>query len=118
MLKYSWLEKTEVVDQKTGKIIFVSTTVRKFFREAWHMEDVRNARLNLRIAADFIKSTPLHYFWIKKEEKIIGEVRKSASGNIIYISKIDNDGVSLIAIQTGWNDKIKIRKDKSELSED
>lgn len=105
MQKYAGMESAEISDPRHQKDINVSTTVRMIFRKFWPAEyaGMRNIRLNQVIAKDFAanSSNVYHYFWIDKEERLIGEIRGGASGKM-YISAIKGDSIDILTIQTSW----------------
>jgi len=121
MLKQAGLEDTEITDSKTGKKIRVTTTVRMMYRKAYPQEygDMRNARLNIAIAKDFIQNSGnvLHYFRLGKKEKSrseysplgaekgqvkanVAEIRGTSSS--FFISAIKESTVDILTIQNSW----------------
>lgn len=108
---YHLMEKTEITDPKTGKVIAISTTARLVWREAWPAEyaDMRNARLNIEIAKDFASSSGnvVHYFNLGSKDsggsphKGTAEIRAGGS-SFYYISAIRSTTIDIISIQADW----------------
>ena len=103
MKKTAGMEKSEINDPRTGKPILISTTVRLFYRKVIDSQNyagLRNQRLNSIIAKQFAESSNnvLHYFWISKDKRIIGEIRSLRAG-AYFISAITDTSVNLIVVQ-------------------
>lgn len=114
------LEEVEARDPASGKSIRISTTARIIYRKMYpEYKSVRNARLNLLIAKDFIEnaSNVLHYFRLGKKEsprheyqppgaeagKVYsntGEIRGTSS--FFFISAINSDSVDILTVQSSW----------------
>lgn len=121
MIKLASLEDTETTDPKTGKTIRISTTVRLIYRKLYPQEygDMRNARLNLVIAKDFVANANnvLHYFRLGSKEvsrtehqpagaekgKVyanVAEIRGTSSS--FYVSAIQDNSIDILTIQKSW----------------
>lgn len=115
MLKLAKLEETEMTDSKSGKAIRISTTTRLIYRKIYpELESVRNARLNILIAKDFVKnaSNVLHYFRLGKKEQTrtesaeenisadVAEIRGNQS--FFFVSAIRDNYIDILTVQTSW----------------
>ncbi len=114
MKKMAGMEETEITDTKTGKSILVSTTARLYFRkfiDPTNYGKMRNKKLNWIIAKDFAdnSSNVLHYFWISKERRVIGEIRKSKYSGY-YISAITDNNINIITVQSDYFKSPKYKK--------
>ena len=121
MLKIAGLEDSDITDPATGKKIRISTTIRLMYRKAYPNEygPMRNARLNIEIAKDFVNnsSNVLHYFRLGKKDRSradykpsgaksgqvyanVAEIRGTSSS--FFISAIKDSSIDILTIQNSW----------------
>lgn len=121
MLKLAGLEDSDMSDPKTGKKIRISTTVRLIYRKAYPdvYGSMRNSKLNIVIAKDFIKNSNnvLHYFRLgskgqsRTEYKPPGHVSGEVYANVAeirgstssyFISALKDNSIDILTIQASW----------------
>ncbi len=120
MDKIATLEETEITDPKSGKAIRISTTARLVYRKMYPADygSLRNARLNLIIAKEFVQNSGhvLHYFRLGKkgprtEHKPSGGEEGQIYANVaeirgtskfFFISAIKENSIDILTIQSNW----------------
>lgn len=91
MFKFSKLESSGIQDSETAKDIFVSTTVRKYFRENIINKDADGNQINLRLSNEELNHTIAKHVLNSSKVKTIrtkdgwGEIRRNSILGVYFI---------------------------------
>ena len=91
MFKFSKLESSGIQDTETAKDIFVSTTIRKYFRENIINKDVDGNAINLKLSNEELNNTIAKHVINSSRVKTIrtkdgwGEIRRNNVLGIYFI---------------------------------